>query len=193
MKRREYNMIRTATFLGIAIIVICSCGSPPVSTPPVTSVLVYDVPKDFSTNCSPNVSCIDFDGVASFNNGGAGTCTDQTFYFDKSSWLSLVIHTQFISPPQQVVVYLSETDPNGQPIQNPWTLTLQSGVPTDTWPFMFRVVPQAASDLTLTQGARIGGHYTLTALGSFDVTASTIEIYAQKTVVGTATHLCSAN
>lgn len=150
--------------------------------------------KTFSANCGPNVSCIDFDGVASFNDGGVASCTPQTFGFDDTSWMSLVIHTQFIFPGTSVNVVLSQTDASGQNIQNPWSLTLQpTSGPQDTWTFMFRVKPQSASDLPLVRSAPIQGHYTLSVLGNYDVAASTITIHAERTVTGTFTHLCSQN
>lgn len=188
--------MRRSTLLAVGLTLMfgsMNCGKRPVPAPPVTSLLIYDVTKTFSANCGPNVSCIDFDGVASFN-AGSGTCTNQTFGFDNSSWMSLVINTQFIYPGTTVNVILSETNSAGQNIQNPWTLVLQpTAGPQDAWPFTFRVVKQAPTDLQLQGAAPIQGHYTLSVLGSYDVTASTIEIHAEKTVTGAFTHLCGQN
>lgn len=108
--------------------------------------------------------------------------------------MSVVINTQLIFPGNRLTVVLSETNSAGQNIQNPWTLTLQpTSGPQDAWPFMFRVIPQSGTDLPLVRAAAIQGHYTVSVLAAYDVSSSRVTIHAEKTVVGSFTHLCSEN
>src|SRR5208337_913055 len=102
------NMSKSPIFL--AALILAVCGLPACThKDPETSHLVYDLSKTLSPNCSPNASCIDFQGVASFGAPGSG-CTDYYFNFDTSSWMQLTIFTQYIYPPSNLSVVLTQTD-----------------------------------------------------------------------------------
>jgi len=187
---RDSRKIALLILAGLAVLL--SCG-PPVQ--PITTKLVYDVTRVFSAGCGQNALCRDYQGTGIFATDQAAcpiTCANnscstqtKTFVFDNSSWMSVVITTQIIMPPHQVVVTLSQTDAQSQPVQNPWTITLIPNGPTDTWPLMFRVQPQASSDLKIAPGAAIAGHYTLSVLGGYQASSATIEIHAEKDVTTT--------
>jgi hypothetical protein len=191
----QFKHLMSRALLAAACLIETSC-TPWTQAPPVTSQLVYRLPKTMAP-CGGNVSCIDFAGTATFV-APADSCTNQTpqvFNFDASSYMVLNIYTQPIFSPQQLNVQLSQTDPNGQNVQPPWNIVLipPAGAPQDSWQFTFRVTKQAPTDLPLIQGAAIAGHYVLTTEGNFDTTAPTLLIQAEMVAQGTLTKLCTQN
>lgn len=177
--------------LSVVLASLLSCGQRDKPDPPVISHLIYEVSKSLSPNCGPNVLCVDFDGVASFS-GTSSSCSDVTFLFDDRSKMTLVVSTQPIFPPTQVNLFFAETDSHSQNIQGPWNITLQSATPNGYWPFKFTVNP-TSPDFPITKSSQIKGHYALSVLGGQQVSAATLTIHAEADVVGTNTHLCSAN
>lgn len=181
-----------------SIFVLLSCQP----KPPVTTSLVYEVPKVLSNGCGSNALCTDFEGDGVFAANAqacpttcSGNCGAYHFYFDNSSWMSLSIYTAMVYPGNPQILSLTQTDQNGQPVQPVWQVTLNPTVPTDNWNLMFRVNPQG-TDLQLKAGADIKGHYLLTVLGGFQVDSALITIHAEQTVTTNppnpppATYLC---
>jgi hypothetical protein len=177
-------------------------GSCPGPSPPKTGIQQYSVQKTMSPSCGVSVACIDFDGVGSYATS-AGTCPGNavTFTSDNSEIITLDIATSTLLPGQTFNAQFTDTDSNGVNIQGPYTLTLGSATGGQHWEFKF-AENASAPMLPLTPGKPIGGHYTVEALGAFNMTSPTILIQAQKTVTSSPppnpppappTYTCSEN
>jgi hypothetical protein len=151
--------------------------------------------KTMSASCGTSVSCIDFDGKGYFavDQTGCNPGQPTVFAFDSTSYIDLDISTGPLLPNQYFNINFTDTDPNGNNIEGPWTLTVGSTTGGSHWPFHFAVNNGA---LSLVAGQPIQGHYVAEALGAFNMVAPLITIHAQKTVSGTLPlplYMCSAN